>query len=284
MVRLDGAGLAGRREIAALIVSAAEHCCRLGLHDYRSRDENTVEQVYRSALRVFAEEPVRVRELSLRLCGRKENDWLIKEESKPRNPLSESLANGPVFQEIANIGTTPIGGPVENWEVVGPWPDGPQFDVSREFREAFLKGDAHRAMIDKDPVLASEVLLSLLIERSHRVSPFDAFGSGCLDENRGLQSHDSLEEPFYSTGPFLYFLQSHPDAGLEFLLKFINFASERWAEQFARRDEEIWKVTIRLADKERLLFGDWRLYYAYRSAPWIHGAIQAGVMALEKSR
>jgi hypothetical protein len=276
-------GLRGRREIAALIVSAAEHCCRLGLHDYRSRDENTVEQVYRSALRAFAEEPDRVCELSLRLCGRRENDWLIKEEPKPRQPLPESVANDPVFQEIANIGTTtPIGGPFENWKVVGPWPDGPQFHVSHEFREAFLKGDAHRAMIDKAPALASEVLLSLLIEHSHRVSPFDAFASGRLDENRGLQSQHSMDEPFYNTGPFLYFLQSHADAGLEFLLKFINFASERWAEQFARRDEEIWKVTIRLADKERVLFGDWRLYYAYRSAPWIHGAIRAGVMALEK--
>jgi hypothetical protein len=274
-------GLRGRREIAALIVSAAEHCCRLGLHDYRSHDETTVEQVYRSALRAFAEEPARVRELSLRLCGRKENDWLIKEEPKPRKPLPESLANDPAFQEIANIGTTPIGGPIENWEVVGPWPDGPQFDVSHEFREAFLNGDAHRAMIDKEPALASEVLLSLLIEHSHRVSPFDAISSH-LDENRGLQSQNSLQQPFYHTGPFLYFLQSQADAGLEFLLQFINFASERWAEQFEHRDEDIWKVTIHLADKERVLFGDWRLYYAYRSAAWIHGAIRAAVMALEK--
>jgi hypothetical protein len=276
-------GSRGRREIAALIASAAEHCCRLGLHDYRSRDEDWVEQVYRSALRAFAEEPDRVRELSLRLCGRKENDWLIKEEPKPRTPLPESLANDPAFQEIANTGvTTPIGGPIENWKVVGPWPDGPQFGVSREFREAFLKGDAHRPMIDNDPALASEVLLSLLIEHSHRESPFDAFGSSRLDEDRGLQSHDSLEQPFYNTGPFLYFLQSRADAGLEFLLKFINFASERWAEQFKHRDEEIWKVTIHLADEEHVLFGDWRLYYAYRNASWIHGAIRTGVMALEK--
>ncbi len=120
-----------------------------------------------------------------------------------------------------------------------------------------------------------------MIEHSHRVSPFDAFGSSRLDENRGLQNNDSLEEPFYNTGPFLYFLQSHADAGLEFLLRFINFASERWAEQFARRDDEIWKITIRLAGKERVLFGGWRLYYAYRSAAWIHGGIRAGVMALE---
>jgi hypothetical protein len=276
-------GLRGRREIAALIVSAAERCCRLGLYDSRSRAENTVEQVYRSALRAFVEEPDRVREISLRLCGRKENDWLVKEGPKLRHALPASLANDPVFQEISNSGTTiPIGGPIENWKIVGPWPDGPQFNVSREFREAFLKGDAHRTMIDEAPALASEVLLSLLIEHSHRVSPFDEVGSGLLDEGRGLQSHESTEEPFYNSGPFRYFLQSHADAGLEFLLKFINFASERWAEQFAARDEEIWKVTIRFAGTERVLFGDWRLYYAYRNAAWIHRAIRAGVMALEK--
>ncbi len=91
--------LPGRREMASLIVLAAEHCCRSGEHDRRWMDDTdkVVTQVYRAALRACTEEPEKLREIIVRLCGLHENDWLPPKPPPP-TPLdptdqSESTNN-----------------------------------------------------------------------------------------------------------------------------------------------------------------------------------------------
>ena len=278
--------LPGRREMASLIVSAAEHCCRSGEHDRRWMDDTdkVVTQVYRAALRAYAEEPEKLREIIVRLCGLHENDWLPPEPPPPTPLAPANYPDDPVFREVVNWGLSqPLGGPVENWPWYGPWDDGPQHPVSDEFRAAFLKGDACAAMIEEDVAFAGKVLLATLIGEAHRLDPYGDF-RGTLNETKGLQSDDIFEPPRYDTRPFQLFLWIAHQEGLAYLLRFVNFASERWAEQIRKLpvdSGEISEVTVPTERGPKQLFGCWRMYTGNLDAPWIHAGVRAALMAME---
>ncbi len=100
----------------------------------------------------------------------------------------------------------------------------------------------------------------------------------------GLQSDDIFEPPQYDAGPFRFFLWIAHREGLAYLLRFVNFASERWAEQVRKlpaESGEISEVTVPSDGGPKQLFGCWRMYSANRDAPWIHAGVRAALMAME---
>ena len=298
-------GARGRTEMAELAVKAAEYLSYQNEHDHPHRDEPRVQRLYGAALSAFAELPSRVSDLALQLSGCKERPKKPKEETvlpppqrwqRPswwcrilrrakellRIPLTTREENDAMIEAYSSMGTTPIRFAQEVSEKPEPWPDGPHFEVSTEFRRAFLTTNAVVPMITENPALARKILLASLIEEPRIPSPYESFSSS-LDEHVGLTSDLLFESPFYDQGPFLIFLKIQPEIGLNALMDFINFASERWSEQIRTKIEyDAPSATVQIGGMDREWFGDWRLYYGYRGAPWIGGALICALMALER--
>ena len=299
-------GMPGRAEMGALAVAAAERCSYQDEDDQSWREEPRVVRVYGAALQAFAEHPERVRELALQLSGRKERQKKPEETRRVpdsqrwqrpsrwqkklralkkllRIPLTAREESDAMIEAYARVGTTYIGPPRDTWRKARPWPDGPRFEVSKEFQRAFFRADACVAMIAEDPGLTREILLSALIEEPRYVTPSRGFGYSSLDEHAGLTHETLTEAPFYDEGPFLAFLRAQPVVGLDALITFINFASVRWAREIRRKSKaDAASVLVQINGKLRKWRGDWRLYYGHCGAPWINPALICALMALER--
>jgi hypothetical protein len=85
--------------------------------------------------------------------------------------------------------------------------------------------------------------------------------------------------------PFWWLLRHHPDRGLDLILRLLNFAADAYGNRnnttgFIEPPEP---VTINLPDAtNRVQWGGWRLWGAYRSSSNIPYTLQSALMALEK--
>jgi hypothetical protein len=86
-------------------------------------------------------------------------------------------------------------------------------------------------------------------------------------------------------GPFWWLLIYHPTQGADLILRLLNFAADAYANPDNTRDfiEPPEAVTLKLPDgTERVQWGGWRLWGAYRSASVAPYTLQSALMALEK--
>jgi energy-coupling factor transporter ATP-binding protein EcfA2 len=160
-----------------------------------------------------------------------------------------------------------------------PWPDGPRERVDQAFQEVCLEPECLVPLIQTRPAVAREVLLALLIEHPvperyvHRDMTGDRLGTAYLN---------AWYPPMFFRGPFRYFLSLQPEHGLDAIIRLVNFASERWAEQFERPGHAAPKVTIRLEDREQDLIGDSEVYFWYRDRLARSHSVPSALMALER--
>jgi len=160
-----------------------------------------------------------------------------------------------------------------------PWPDGPRERVDRAFQEVCLEPECLVPLIKTCPAVAREVLLALLIE--HPVTEY--YGSrDMMGDQLGTAYLNAWYPPMYFRGPFRYFLSLQPEHGLDAIIRLVNFASERWAEQFERPGHAAPRVTIRLEDREQDLIGDSEVYWWYRDRLVRSRSVPSALMALER--
>lgn len=168
-----------------------------------------------------------------------------------------------------------------------PWPDGPSSRVEGSFRDACLSGQAILPLVIMRPNVALEVLLAVCIEEPRHEDPFDSM---VLDDF-GIASWHESYPPMYFRGPFLQLLRQAPQQGLEFVLRLVNFATERWAQRestYAPRltgrecSEQDLSVIVQLPQGDRKWLGDVRVYRWYLDWPLQSKIITCALMALEK--
>jgi hypothetical protein len=180
------------------------------------------------------------------------------------------------------IRTEDIHGPFGERRKVAPaWPDGPRDEVDDAFRKVCLETDALVPLMRTRPELASEVLLALLIAPPRARSSFEPeFMPG-----GELEIEDELHwmAPLYVRGPFLGFLNVASTEAIEFLIRLVNFATERWATYAAGEGEKPPGVTVALADSEVDWLGDGRVFLWYRGDATVPRTLASALMALEKS-
>jgi len=158
------------------------------------------------------------------------------------------------------------------------WTDGPSRRVDSAFQEICLETDALHPLIVSNPGIAHEVLLALLIEEPKIRHPLEYR----IDDDLGIGNTHRWFPPFYTRGPFLFFLKNQPMEGVEAILRLVNFASKRWADSSRKKDKVPAEVVIMLPDGERKWIGNYRVYYWYRDlGPCPHPVVVA-LMALEK--
>jgi hypothetical protein len=282
-------GIQFRREAAQLGLMLGERALQArNLH--RRIDHKHHKLYYRSALAGACELPDEVAAFVLRAS----ECWVGTEEADSDPPDADQLPKSIRFD--------PRFDPDE--PLPEPWPDGPRARVDDDFREVVLDSDALMPLICARPKTAREVALAALIESRRRSEWNDHWYKRTqLDLNGGHRWHP----PLYIHGPFLDFLLTNFDEGLELIARLVNFATERWrfyaemdtrehqAEREAQGDEagpfsrmmRDWRhppgsVLVPLDGGDRELLGDSRVYGWSAGLGNPPSAVEAALMALEQ--
>ena len=152
------------------------------------------------------------------------------------------------------------------------WPDGPASRVGHGFQEACLETPAAFAtLVQADPNAALEVLLAVCIEEPKE----DTYRGSSSMEDYGLAYWHGADPPAYFRGPFLSFLRFAPDQGLTFVLRLVNFGTQR---AFGNSG-----LQVEVEGQTKLWRGDSNVFRWHHDWSLFHGAlIQSALMALEQ--
>lgn len=238
------------KEAAGLAILNAEKVA--ALNSYKA--EELKKSAYRAALAAIEHEPKRVQDFALTLCAR-------TDQKKLPSKITQKHFWGETEEELT-----------------APWPDGPYSRVDSVFQDICLNSDALSAVIKHSPQLAREVILALLIEEP---SPVDSYADyhPFKDMQLGLNDIREWIAVLYFRGPFLAFLKTHPEEGVETILRLINFATDRWRTINAAQDASI---TITIDSVLRTWTGDFQVYHWYTANTVGPHETTAALMALEK--
>jgi hypothetical protein len=255
-----------RQEAAELALARAEQILRLKQGGVIVSDERD-EDAYRAALAGARELPDRVIALALEASARREPST---QATKSRSKAEHTGAERTTFPLFS----------VYEEDAPPPWPDGPSRCVDSAFQKICLETDALYPLIVSNPSTAREVLLALLIEEPRARALFEPRSS--IHESLGIEDVDEWYPPFYIRGPFLFFLKNQPAEGLEVVLRLVNFATERWADEWRKHSNAPPSIQIRLPDGNRHCIGDAGVYFWYRDCGNAPHSIVTVLMALEK--
>jgi hypothetical protein len=196
----------GMAPVAAIAVASAREFYRSRLRErHQSRNETSPEEKVCQALLLAAPlMPVEVAELALKLSGRRAAapDEVLPEEEFPRSRFM------------------PDPGPPQ------PWPEGPLVEPSPAFRSALMNGQYAAALCRALPEVAAESLLGVLLNIPHANAQFDDFHMD-IDEHGFSRGSDGLRSAFWTNGPFVAFLNCHPEIALRTIIQLANFATDR---------------------------------------------------------
>lgn len=217
--------------------------------------------IYKAFLMGINEHPENVIELALKLCKRIKVERQEKKCNK--NPNSNKSIGSPFFNSKIRDSIQ--------------WPDGPYERVDDAFEKICVDENALSLIIDSFPEKAKEILLALFIEAPREIS----YG---YDHNYDFDINEPRNwfPPFYTRGPFLYFLNHQPAIGIEFIISLVNFATEQWTNSFKHKELEIPKLSLLYNDKTLDFIGDERVYFWFRDATGAPHTIVSALMALEK--
>ncbi len=271
-----------REEAAEIAIDIAEDILALKMSRIMLYDRSgLVNLAFRSGLAACNEQPDRSMDFALTACSRKKptgrildlivkyNEEVSSREKKVERPKSKI--------------PPALLSPFHESEPPPPWPDGPREQVERDFHEICLESDTQSdalyPLISSFPEKAREIILALLIEHP---TPRDRYSSR-FEQYTGLTYVHRWFPPFYTRGPFYFFLNAHPEKGLDLILTLINFATERWAEQWKEKGAEAPYVEIEFTWGKKRLIGDANVYYWHRDAGGnISHIIPSALMAIEK--
>jgi hypothetical protein len=230
-----------------------QEAARTALEIARAQPDAETSLIFEALLWAAPELPEEVADLSLRLSRRKE------EPQASQDAEGSKTNQAPVLFLHRRPG-----------RLRPPYPDGPRSRVGRGFQKAVLSSRSLEGLVTVRPATAREVLLACCLQEPRWES---ARPDHYLRDIPGVHEWMEGYPPMYLKGPFLRFLQLHPDEGLEVILRLVNQATMNWAE---RRDGERHKD---LVIRRRRWIGNKEVYV------WRHhssNVILSALTALEK--
>ena len=241
-----------------------------GWHALREARWNASKDAFMAALAAIRERPEDVRLLALKASGRiapSEDDGAIFEDF---TPPGEVVAL-PDFLMYGSDSRMP-----------DPWPDGPIARANSIFQEVCITGNGLDPIIDFDPKFAQEILLALLIRRRdpRSLDPHHRSISS-LEERMGINQIKGFDSPIYFLGPFLRFLNQHPDHAISTIIRLVDFATERWLEVDIVPPSGVPGATIQMVSGDKRFIGNSEVFYWYHSS-MAACAVTSALMALEK--
>ena len=162
-----------------------------------------------------------------------------------------------------------------------PWPEGPYFRLDEAFQTVVLSQTALLPLIQSKPAVASEIILSSLID-DHRPSTDDNLGSPLPDRELGLAFFRGHHPPFFGQGPFLIFLKTSPKEAIDCIARLVGFATERWIDKIRRENAEPSPVNISLPGGDKVYYGDENVFYWFAHSAFCPDSVVSALMAVEK--
>lgn len=276
-LRFSKKGWPARVEAAEIAIEIAEEMLAFKMSEGINIVNDDLDKIaFRAGLAACIEQPDRAIDFALTACSRKEasgrirklinrnNEEYIKRENRERRPL----------KEIPEVLLTPF----LELEPTMPWPEGPKDRVDHDFQEICLETNALHPLISAFSEKTCEILFALLIEHP---SPRDRYGNQ-LEQYTGMSFVRGWFPAFYTRGPFFFFLNTHPEQGLYLIISLINFATDRWAEQWTNRGKEPPHIEIEFSWGKKRFIGDAYVYYWHRAVGNISNIIPSALMAIEK--
>ena len=278
-----------RKETSEMALDIAEDELALNISNVTYLDNvGMVRYAYRAGIAAYNEFPERALDFILTACSRKapsgrifelvssynEKARIEREQEKKRMTKENKKRLAKMRAEY------PL--PLEQGPTPPPWPDGPLDRVDQGFHKLCLESDSDTdilyPLILSNPKQACEVILALLIEHPH---PKDRYGAK-LHKYTGMAYIRNWFPPFYTRGPFNFFLIAHPELAIGLIITLINFATDCWAEERFNEDSEPPYIEIPLSSGKRKYIGNASVYYWYRDVGNISHIIPSALMALEK--
>ncbi len=186
--------------------------------------DNSDRVVFEALLQAAPDETGAVVELCLELARRRDVGEAVRKREDAARASNEVKrqqfeADHPDIVESRKALLTRV---LPRGRMLGPWPDGPREDVIDSFRSACLDPAAFIALVRAAPDAALETLLAVCIEEPKEENVY-----GDLMHECGTAYWREGYPPMHSRGPFLSFLKEAPDQGVEFIIRLVNFATER---------------------------------------------------------
>ena len=273
-----------RREASELAITAAERMLAFKMSEGMNIVSDKVDEIaFRAGLAACNEYSDRTIDFALTACARKDPSGPILERIVKFNQELEERkreverdrtysTQKPSFPSIRSL--------YFEKEPPPPWPDGPRTRVDSAFQNICLNTDALHPLILSNPKIAREIILALLIEHPTPRSYDNDFSS--IRENLGLEYVHGWFPPFYSRGPFLFFLNAYPKEGVGLILRLVNFTTERWAERGMGNGQKPPHITMAFPSGDRQFIGDNQVHYWFRDIGRVTDIIPSALMALEK--
>lgn len=254
-----------RTEIAETILALAEKEALADNNPF-SRTVGDLQRLYMLALMCGVQYRERLKPLLLRLCGR---------------------VAGPETSTVREIRSDSFGGlHIRSTDQPEPWPNGPISEPDDDFQKFALTAVGAELLVENDVELAEQIFFSLLIEVAKAPDPFGR--DRWFDRNCGLQDVDSAYPPLYDFAPAERLLSRKPEIGLHFVTTLIEFATDRWADDFraATGEEEggnnsvLPGLKLEIDGESRFYVGDSHMFQWNRGS-WGPHVATANLMALE---
>jgi len=166
-----------------------------------------------------------------------------------------------------------------------PFKDGPKRRVSEGFRSAVLDTPALDGLVRCRPMIAKEVLLASCLDEPKPWNPYRE--RHLLSDSLGLAHWQRGYPPAYWKGPFLKFLQTAPQEGLEAIVALVNHATERWLEvaagpKFTPETRKRYGLEFTVEASTIGWIGNSHLYGWHRQVPLGGTMVGCALMALER--
>lgn len=246
-----------RKESAEIAIENAQWIFDFKVNGGWVRDD-VDKDIYRTFLAGVDQFPDEVIALALKLCKRKK--FKRKKTKNIKGDHARSIFKSFTIREAIQ------------------WPDGPYERVDEDFSDICMNTDALYPLIREFPRKAKEIVLALLIEHPHD----QHFGYDSSQYNFEITEPSKWFPPFYNRGPFLYFLETHPNDGLDLVIRLVNFATENWTNNFKHKGEDIPFISIEINNEPKKFIGDNYVYYWFRDVGHVPHSLVSLLMALEK--
>ena len=170
-----------------------------------------------------------------------------------------------------------------------PGPFRPSNLVREYASETILEASALKPMMTSRPDMARELILACLITPCN--GPGNVYRSGLMPWAGDLATDQGMFPASPYRGPFLSFLHSNFEYGLDTILRLVDFAAEGWqARCAADPDRYVYdpcstgSLEVSITGQERTLIGDDRVlgWSAGLGLPLPHNAPSCALMALEQ--
>lgn len=223
----------GRKEASDIALQAAQF-----IFDEQEKgryvDDNISEPVYKGLLAGYKENPAPVEDLCLGLAKRK------KEEKKQAETANTNEGNESVMDKLRYLKREPK-----------QWKDGPTARVDNSFQKLCLETNALLPLLFANPELGKEILLAVLIDEPDT----RYLGMSQHDDDYSIHNPIGWYPPFFLRGPFIHFFRAHPDEGVDFVIRLVNFATERWLENDREMNRADQGIKVDDGEQNKLYYG-----------------------------